>query len=320
MSWVRREYLLVVAVTFLWGSGHTAGKIALRELDSGQLALLRPGAAWLVLAILVVVGGRGGQALGELRRSPRLLLVLGLLGYAGAGGSTVLALSVLPAGITSLLTSTSPLMLVLGQVVLQRRGVQPLQAAGAVVGFLGVVILSSGGLATVGQLQATSLLGVPVALTSAVCWAVYTALAGRLGPRDALVTTALTSGIGTAAVGLVAIPTHDWTGVLDKSPQTWLATLWAGGMSIGCAYVVWSLVLRRLPPASVLPFNYLTPVFSLSVAGLVLGEPITLPVALGGVCVIAGVALSQLPDLRRLLRARGRTGATRARTSSSRPA
>jgi drug/metabolite transporter (DMT)-like permease len=320
MNWVRREYLLVVAVTFLWGSGHTAGKIALRELDSGQLALLRPGAAWLVLAILVVVGGRGGQALGELRRSPRLLLVLGLLGYAGAGGSTVLALSVLPAGITSLLTSTSPLMLVLGQVVLQRRGVQPLQATGAVVGFLGVVILGSGGLATVGQLQATSLLGVPVALMSAVCWAVYTALAGRLGPRDALVTTALTSGIGTAAVGLVAIPTHDWTGVLDKSPQTWLATLWAGGMSIGCAYVVWSLVLRRLPPASVLPFNYLTPVFSLSVAGLVLGEPITLPVALGGVCVIAGVALSQLPDLRRLLRARGRTGATRAPTSSSRPA
>jgi O-acetylserine/cysteine efflux transporter len=183
-----------------------------------------------------------------------------------------------------------------------------------------VVILSSGGLATLGQLQATSLLGVPVALTSAVCWAGYTALAGRLGPRDALVTTAVTSGIGTAAVGLIAIPTHDWTGVVHVSLQTWLATLWAGGMSIGCAYVVWSLVLRRLPPASVLPFNYLTPVFSLSVAALVLGEPITVPVALGGVCVIAGVALSQLPDVRRLLRARRRTGAAHASTSSSRPA
>jgi O-acetylserine/cysteine efflux transporter len=70
----------------------------------------------------------------------------------------------------------------------------------------------------------------------------------------------------------------------------------------------------------VLPFNYLTPVFSLSVAALVLGEPITVPVALGGVCVIAGVALSQLPDVRRLLRARRRTGAAHASTSSSRPA
>jgi drug/metabolite transporter (DMT)-like permease len=319
MSWVRREYVLVVAVTFLWGSGHTAGKIALRELDSAQLALLRPGAAWLVLAILVVASGRFGDAVAELRRSPRLLVVLGLLGYAGAGGSTVLALSLLPAGITSLLTSTSPLMLVLGQVVLQRRGVQPLQALGALVGFAGIVVLSSGGLATLGQLQATSLLGVPVALMSAVCWAAYTSLVGRLGRSDALVSTALTSGIGTAAVGLVAIPTQNWTTLVEVSPRAWLATLWAGGMAIGCAYVVWSLVLRRLPPATVLPFNYLTPVFSLSLAALVLGEPITLPVAFGAVCVIAGVALSQVRDMRRLIRARA--AATPARPStSSRPA
>ena len=309
MTW-RREYLLLVAVTFLWGSGHTAGKIALRELDSGQLALLRPGAAWLVLAILVVAGGRAGQATAELRRSPRLLVVLGLLGYAGAGGSTVLALSLLPAGITSLLTSTSPLMLVLGQALL-RRGVQPLQLFGALLGFLGILILSSGGLATVGQLQATSLLGVPLALTSAMCWAGYTALVGRLGRKDALVTTAVTSGIGTAAVGLIALPTQNWTELAEASPRTWLATLWAGGMAIGCAYVLWSLVLRRLPPATVLPFNYLTPLFSVSLAALVLGEAITLPVVLGAACVLAGVALSQLRDLRRLLRARAATSAAR---------
>jgi hypothetical protein len=49
MSWLRREYLSVVAVTLVWGSGQTAGKIAiaLRELDSGVAALPRPGAAWL---------------------------------------------------------------------------------------------------------------------------------------------------------------------------------------------------------------------------------------------------------------------------------
>jgi O-acetylserine/cysteine efflux transporter len=157
---------------------------------------------------------------------------------------------------------------------------------------------------------------VPLALTSAVCWAGYTALVGRLGRTDALVTTALTSGIGTAAVGLIAVPTQHWTGLVDASPRTWLATLWAGGMAIGCAYVVWSLVLRRLPPATALPFNYLTPLFSLSVAALVLGEAITLPVAVGAACVLTGVALSQVPDLRRLLRAR----AARAGAATSPPA
>jgi drug/metabolite transporter (DMT)-like permease len=60
--------------------------------------------------------------------------------------------------------------------------------------------------------------------------------------------------------------------------------------------------------------------FSLSVAALVLGEAITLPVALGAACVLIGVALSQVPDLRRLLRARAAPSAAPESATSSRPA
>jgi drug/metabolite transporter (DMT)-like permease len=294
--------VVLLGVTFLWGSGHTAAKIALRELDVAQLALLRPGFAWLVLIVLVVVSGRAGLVLPELRRSARLLVPLGLLGYAGAGGCTVFALSLLPAGITSILSSSSPLMLVLGTLLVVRRNVQATRVVGASLGLVGVVILSSGGLATVGDLSPRALLGVALALGSAASWAGYTALARRLGARDALVTTTLTSGIGTCAVALVAIPTQDWSRLAQVSVTAWIATLWAGGLAIGCAYVAWSLVLRRLPAAVVLPFNYLTPLFSLGVAGTVLGEPVTLAVAIGAVCVIGGVALSQLPDVALLRR------------------
>jgi len=88
------------------------------------------------------------------------------------------------------------------------------------------------------------------------------------------------------------------------SLTTWVATLWAGGIAIGCAYVAWSLVLRRLPAATVLPFNYLTPVFSLGVAGAVLAERITLPVVVGAIAVLGGVALPQVPDVALLRRGR----------------
>jgi drug/metabolite transporter (DMT)-like permease len=171
-----------------------------------------------------------------------------------------------------------------------------------VIGFVGVLILSGGGIQTVAGLQMIALLGVPLALSSAICWAGYTALARRLGSRDALVTTAITSGIGTAAVALLAVPTQDWSRLSTTSPSTWIATLWAGGMAIGCAYVIWSMVLRRLPPASVLPFNYATPLFSLIIAGLVLGEPLTPPILIGALGIMAGVALSQIDDLRLLRR------------------
>jgi drug/metabolite transporter (DMT)-like permease len=289
-GWFRPEYAWLLVVTFMWGSGHTAGKIALRELDAGQLALLRPASAWLVLAVLVLATGRSTAAWQELRKSSKLLLALGLLGYAGAGGSTVLALSLLPAGITSLLSSTSPLMLVFGSLIVFRRKVRALQISGAVIGFVGVALLSSGGIETVAGLNPQALVGVP--------------LARRLGSRDALVTTAITSGIGSGAVAILAVPTQDWSHLTSTSPLTWLATLWAGGMAIGCAYVIWSMVLRRLPPASVLPFNYATPVFSLVLARIVLGEPLTAPVVLGALGIMAGVALSQLEDLRLLRRGR----------------
>jgi drug/metabolite transporter (DMT)-like permease len=303
-GWFKPEYAWLLLVTFLWGSGHTAGKIALRELEAPQLALLRPTSAWLVLVLLVLLSGRLRATMIELRRSSRLLVGLGLLGYAGAGGSTVLALSLLPAGITSLLSSTSPLMLVLGTLLFARRRVRLLQIVGAAVGFVGVVVLGGGGIETVAGLRPTSLIGVPLALGSAVCWAGYTALARRLGSSDALATTAITSGIGSAALALVVLPSQDWSRLSGTSPVTWAATLWAGGMAIGCAYVVWSVVLRRLPPAAVLPFNYATPIFSLAIAGLVLREPLTPPILIGALGVVAGVVLSQLDDLRLLRRSK----------------
>ena len=183
-GWLKREYLILLGVTFLWGSGHTAAKVALRELDVAQLALLRPGFAWLVLIALVILTGRAKHIIPELRKSARLLIPLGLLGYAGAGGSTVFALSLLPAGITSILSSTSPLMLVFGSLLFSRGEVQATRIVGAILGLLGVAILS-GGLAAVGDLQPTALLGVPLALSSAACWAAYTGLARRLSARDA---------------------------------------------------------------------------------------------------------------------------------------
>ena len=70
-GWFKPEYAWLLLVTFMWGSGHTAGKIALRELEPGQLALLRPGSAWLVLMALVVLSGRIRPLVSE---SPWLIL------------------------------------------------------------------------------------------------------------------------------------------------------------------------------------------------------------------------------------------------------
>jgi hypothetical protein len=75
-----------------------------------------------------------------------------------------------------------------------------------------------------GTPRGSTVLGSGLALGSAACWAASTAIARRLGGADPLVTTALTSGIGAAVVGPVALPSRDWSRLAHASAPVIAAT------------------------------------------------------------------------------------------------
>jgi drug/metabolite transporter (DMT)-like permease len=301
-----REYAVLVVATLVWGSVHPTVKFALSELTSVQLALLRPVCACAVLMGLVLATGRGSTLSRELRAAPGTLAALGVLGYAGSGSLASLALGLLPAGVTALMSNSSPLIVVMaGLLVFHQRVGRP-EVAGTLVGFSGVALLSAGDIQTTGDLGST-LLGSGLALGSAACWAAYTAIARRLGGADPLVTTALTSGIGAAVVGVVALPSQDWGRLAHASAPVITATLWAGAIATGCTYASWSFALRRLPAIAVSPFGYLIPLSALSISHVWLGEPLTVPTLGGATLVLLGVGLTQVRQFRLLLRA-NRTG------------
>jgi drug/metabolite transporter (DMT)-like permease len=298
-----REYLVLLAATLVWGSVHPTVKFALAELTSLQLAFLRPFYACIVLTALMLVTGRGPKMIDELRAAPGTLVALGLLGYAASGTLTSLALNLLPAGVTSLVANASPLLVVLGSLLIFRQRLGILQIVGAVVGFGGLALLSLGDLQTSGDVRAT-VLGSLFALASAACWAMYTAIARRLGPADPLATTAITSFMGAAAVAVVALPTQDWSRLAHASAPVWAATLWAGAIATGGTYAGWGFALRRLPAVAVAPFAYLIPVSALTISHAWLGEPWTAPVVVGAALVLLGVGLTQARQLGLLWRAR----------------
>lgn len=298
-----REYLVLVAATLVWGSAHPTVKFALASLTSLQLALLRPLCACIVLSLVVVATGRTSRVLVEARRQPKTLIALGVLGYALSGSFTAAALSLLPAGVTALVSNASPLIVVVGSVAVfgERVGVLPI--AGALVGFTGLALLSAGDLDQTGDLPAT-LIGSALALGSATAWAIYTAVARRLGGADPIITTAITSGIGSIAVGLIAIPTQDWTRLATAPAPVLLSAVWAGTIATGGTYAAWSYALRHLPAITVAPFAYLVPVSALIISHIWLGEAWTPAVLVGAALVLLGVALTQALNFHLLLRAR----------------
>ena len=287
-----REYVVLIVATLVWGSVHPTVKFALTQLTSMQLALLRPVCACCVLMLLALATGRLKHLSQELKSAPKLLIALGVLGYALSGGLTSFALGLLPAGITSLMTNTSPLVLVLGGLTLLRQRIGGVEILGTVVGFGGVTLLSLNDVELSGDVRAT-LLGSVLALGSATSWAVYTALARRLGRADPVTTTAITSGIGSIVVAIIAVPTQDWSRLTQATPGVLAATIWSGAVATGCTYAAWSFALRRLPAIVVAPFAYLIPVSALTISHFWLGERIDAIVVAGATLVLAGVGLTQ---------------------------
>ena len=301
MKQLAREYVVLVLATLVWGSVHPTVKFALSELTGMQLALFRPVCACLVLMTLVLSTGRAPRLLMELRAAPGVLCAMGVLGYATSGTLTSLALTLLPAGVTSLISNASPLVLVIGGLALFRQRIGPVEMIGSIIGFGGVAVLTAGDLQFSGDLGA-AVVGSLLALGSATAWAVYTAVARRLGRADPLITTAITSFIGSLVVGFLAVPTQDWSRLAHVSTRVLLSTVWAGAVATGCTYAAWSFALRRLPAVVVAPFAYLIPVSALAISHVWLAEPLTLPVLIGAGLVLAGVALSQATQFSLLLR------------------
>ena len=76
----------------------------------------------------------------------------------------------------------------------------------------------------------------------------------------------------------------------------WTALMVSALGSLVVAYILFGMVLRALPPSQAAMTSYITPLFAITIAWLVLGEQPTLGLLLGGVFVLAAVlVISRAP-------------------------
>ena len=80
-----------------------------------------------------------------------------------------------------------------------------------------------------------------------------------------------------------ALPDHDWTML------GWILAFQV--FIISLTHMVWQKLLADNPVSQVVPWTLLSPVFGVGFAALFLGDPITLPIVLGGLLTLAGVGI-----------------------------
>jgi drug/metabolite transporter (DMT)-like permease len=299
---VRRLILLAC----IWGWSFLFIKVV---LEGAPPTFLAWGRIALGLAVLVAFLRRSGAGPPG-RRYWGHLLVLGL------------TMSVLPflliawgeqhiaSALAAVVNACTPLFAAAFSAWLLGERLRPPQLAGLGIGFVGVgVVAGVGG----GDLAASSLAGVLAVVLASAGYGFGFAYAHRF--TEGL--SALQLSLGQLAAGtllLAPVAAVDAAaGRVDLRPLGLLCLLLLGGLGTGYAYLLNYRTLREHGATVASLVTYLVPIVGVAAGVLVLGEPFSLRLVLGGLVVVAGVALVQ----GRLL---GRRGGDRAADRAVAPA
>jgi drug/metabolite transporter (DMT)-like permease len=287
-------YLGLVLVTIVWGALHPLAKLALHEVSPLQLVLGRVGFAGLTLNLFLLLQGKSRLVVDEFRTRPGTIMTLGLVSFFASSGSAMIALSYLPASVSSLLSNVSPLFVAIGVIGLQRGRTSIRAVIGICIGFLGLGLIIFGeDPAGFGNLTLNPF-GVALSLVGSLTWATYIGLSRRASRGGSAVALVAASSIcGAVPWLIVTILTGDFAR-LAQLPLSYLGLLvFLGAIATGLTYTVWNAALARLNAANVAVFQYAIPFWAVIISIVLLGERITAPLVIGGIGIAAGIAITQ---------------------------
>lgn len=292
---VTASRLAVVGTAFslVWSSAFIAGKIGMSSTGPLTLLSLRFLLAGVLLAVL-------GRWLGDTRanraerRAWLTAMLAGLLTNVVYLGLVYSGMRTVPAGLTAILVSTSPILTMLLGTMWLREPFGWRGALGLGAGLLGVVWIMGG---RVGNTP-VDMLGVAMILVGTVALAGATLLhrivVGQLDPW-------LIARIQLSASGLALLPLAWWTEGLAIRPDTaFFGSLLyqASIVSIGTTLMLLWLV-RHAGVGRASGFHLLNPFFGTLLAILVLGEVVPPSDLIGVVPIVAGLALVLSPTRQR---------------------
>lgn len=307
------EWGSLLALSVLWGGSFFFTGVAIRELPSLTIVLLRVGlAALILLAVLRALG----MELPNDRRIWAALVGMGLLNNVVPFSLIVWGQSHIASGLASILNATTPLATVLVAHVLTRdERMTPGRLAGVIVGFVGVVVMI-GPAALEGF--GTNLLAQLACLAAAVSYA-FAGVFGRRFKRMGVPPLATAAGQVTASalmlLPIALVVDRPWT-LAAPSVAASGAVLSLAALSTALAYVLYFRILATAGATNLLLVTFLIPVSAILLGSLVLGERLDPTHFLGMALIGAGLAAIDGRLIERMTPARR---SPHPRTRESRP-
>jgi drug/metabolite transporter (DMT)-like permease len=279
------NWLLFLALGFMWGSSYLFIKLAVPSFGTFTLVALRLaiGAVFLWIVILAA-----GQELPRERRIYGHLLVMAVVNIVIPFALITWAEQSVTSSIAAILTSAVPLWaIVIAPLVLHDEPIRVNGVVGLMIGFVGVVILTSRGLT---EGSSSDIAGEVALLGASLSYAIGAVYSRRnmRGVRPMIPAVFQVTFAMVIAGALAIVLEHPW----DVRPdlQAIVSILWLGIFGSGLAYLVNFRLLAAWGATRTTLVAYVIPVVGIVLGYLALQEPVDGRLVIGTLLVIGGVA------------------------------
>lgn len=265
----------------IWGASFMFMRVAAPEFGAAPLVELRLALGALVLLPML------WRARAQFPRALwQKLALIGAINSAVPFALFAWAAQRAPAGVGAITNAMAVLFTALVGFLFFGEKIGVRRAGALLAGFAGVVVLASGktagasiGWAVVAGCSAAFLYGVGVHL-------VKRHLTG-LPPMAVAAAT-----LGTAALLMLPFALAQWPQHAVPG-RAWFAAGMLGVLCTGIAYGLYYRLIKRVGPGRAVTVTYLVPLFAVGWAWALLGEPLTVPMAISGALILGSVAMSQ---------------------------
>ncbi|WP_246005017.1 EamA family transporter [Nocardioides marmorisolisilvae] len=282
--------IALVVVYLVWGSTYLAIRVVVKQAPP----LTASGARYIVAAALLglLLATRGGFA--RLRVTRRELLGCAIVGLflpvLGNGLVSVGEDKGAPSGVTALLIALAPLMITIFRFASGDRP-RPVGVLGVLLGLVGLgylVIAGRSGTAS----EHVPLGAALIVLVASSFWAFGSWVQPRLTlPKDAFVMTVHEMWTGGVILVVAGLARGERPHPTEYSAHAWLAWGYLVVFGSMVAFTAYVWLLGNAPISLVATYAYVNPVVAVILGALILDEPVTPAIVIGGAIIVVAVAV-----------------------------
>ncbi|GGA47658.1 DMT family transporter [Paenibacillus physcomitrellae] len=278
----RQTALYLTFLIMVWAINWPLSKLALAYTPPVLFAAIRTFFGGILLVLFALPNYRKLK----LRRNWPTYLIAGILNITLYYGLQTVGLGYMPAGIFSAIVFLQPVLLGICSWLWLGESMSLLKMAGLLLGFCGVGVISAGGIS-----EGLSVIGILLALASAVSWCLGTVFIKKTGDSvDIIWMTAVQLLFGSLFLFIWGGSTESFAAI-DWNPAFIGDLLFISVFVIAIGWFVFFRLVQSGEASKVGSFTFLIPLLALCFSALFMHEQVSLRLGLGMVLVLASILL-----------------------------